>query len=150
MQFTYHQDSGKDILKIEGELHKYLFKVRRHNKEKELYFRNLEDQFLYQYEVIEIGKRDSSLQLISKEEKIIEATKKLHIGWCKIDFKSIEKVIASLNEMGVDKITFIECEYSQRNDKINYDKLDRLLTLLSNVEEVVSLKLRLVNLLIGF
>jgi 16S rRNA (uracil1498-N3)-methyltransferase len=127
MQFTYHQDSGKDILKIEGELHKYLFKVRRHNKEKELYFRNLEDQFLYQYEVIEIGKRDSSLQLISKEEKIIEATKKLHIGWCKIDFKSIEKVIASLNEMGVDKITFIECEYSQRNDKINYDKLDRLL-----------------------
>jgi 16S rRNA (uracil1498-N3)-methyltransferase len=127
MQFTYHQNSGEDILKIEGELHKYLFKVRRHNKEKELFFRNLNDNNLYQYEVIDIGKRDSSLKLISSEEKIVEANKKLHIGWCKIDFKSIEKMIASLNEMGVDKITFIECEYSQRNDKINYDKLQRLL-----------------------
>lgn len=127
MQFTYHENSGDDILKVEGELHKYLFKVRRHNKEKNIYFRNLKDNILYKYEVLDIGKRDASLKLIEQEEKILEAKKKLHIGWCKIDFKSIEKVIASLNEMGVEKITFIECEYSQRNDKINFDKLNRIL-----------------------
>ena len=127
MQFTYHENSGDDILKVDGELHKYLFKVRRHTKDKNIYFRNLKDDTLYSYEVLDIGKRDASLQLVNSEIRIIEAQKKLHIGWCKIDFKSIEKVIASLNEMGVDKITFIECEYSQRNEKINFDKLQRLL-----------------------
>jgi len=127
MQFTYHENSGDDILKVDGELYKYLFKVRRHNKDKNIYFRNLKDDTLYSYEVLDIGKRDASLQLTKSETKIIEAEKKLHIGWCKIDFKSIEKVIASLNEMGVDKITFIECEYSQRNEKMNFDKLQRLL-----------------------
>jgi 16S rRNA (uracil1498-N3)-methyltransferase len=127
MQFTYHPNAKEDILIIDGELHKYLFKVRRHNTQKNLLFRNLKDGYLYQYEVIDIGKRDAKLQLVSKQFKEVLPKKKLHIGWCKVDFKSIEKVIASLNEMGVDTITFIDCEFSQRNDKINFDKLQRIL-----------------------
>jgi len=127
MQFIYHKESSKELLKIDGELHNYIFKVRRHDKEKNLYFRNLTDDFLYSYEVEYLDKKIATLHLVSKEEKVITASKKLHIGWCKIDFKNIEKVIASLNEIGVDKITFIECEYSQRNLPINFDKLYKLL-----------------------
>ena len=127
MQYTYHKDSGLETFSIEAELHKYLFKVRRHNIEDTLYFRNLEDNNLYGYKVLNIDRRKTTLQLISSEVKLIEPKKELHIGWCKIDPKSIEKVIASLNELGVTKITFINCEFSQGKYTINYEKLEKLL-----------------------
>lgn len=44
-----------------------------------------------------------------------------------VDPKTVEKYIASLNELGLDKITFIYCEYSQKNFKINIDKLEKIL-----------------------
>jgi len=128
MQFVYHQDSGVDILTINDQLHKYIFKVRRHDSSKPLFFRNLIDDILYKYEVISINKKNTTLKLIESKELKIALSQKLHIGWCKIDFKSIEKVIASLNELGVDKITFIDCQYSQKQYKINFDKLHTLLT----------------------
>jgi len=127
MQFTYHKDSGASVLEIEADLHKYLFKVRRHNIEEKLYFRNLTDSNLYAYKVSNIDRRKTTLVLEDYEEKIIEPKKRLHIGWCKIDPKSVEKVIASLNELGVTKITFINCEYSQRKYNINHEKLEKLL-----------------------
>ena len=127
MQYTYHKDSGSDIIEIEAEVHKYLFKVRRHDINEDLYFRNLEDKNIYSYKVQNIDRRKTILSLQSFEEKIIEPKKELHIGWCKIDPKSIEKVIASLNELGVTKITFINCEFSQRKYSINHEKLEKLL-----------------------
>lgn len=127
MQFTYHKDASLDKIEIESELHKYLFKIRRHDIEKVLYFRNLIDKNLYAYKVEHINRRSTILSLQNFEEKIIEPQKELHIGWCKIDSKSIEKVIASLNELGVTKITFINCEFSQKKYNINYEKLEKLL-----------------------
>jgi len=127
MQYTYHKESGKEIITIEAELHKYLFKVRRHSIEDDLYFRNLKDKNIYRYKVQNIDRKKTTLMLISQEEKSIEPKKELHIGWCKIDPKSIEKVMASLNELGVSKITFINCEYSQGKYSINFEKLEKLL-----------------------
>jgi 16S rRNA (uracil1498-N3)-methyltransferase len=127
MQFTYHKNSGLASIEIEAELHKYLFKVRRHDTKDTLYFRNLEDNNLYSYKVQSIDRRKTTLSLISSEEKILEPQKELHIGWCKIDPKSVEKVIASLNELGVTKITFINCEYSQGKYTINLEKIEKLL-----------------------
>ena len=127
MQFTYHKNAGDSVLNIEAELHKYLFKVRRHSIEKNLFFRNLNDKNLYQYKVEDINRRKTTLELVSFEENVIEPIKKLHIGWCLIDYKSIEKMIASLNELGVTKITFIDCEYSQKQYKVNFEKLEKLL-----------------------
>ncbi|XPV83978.1 MAG: RsmE family RNA methyltransferase [Halarcobacter sp.] len=60
-------------------------------------------------------------------EKIVENAKKLHLAWCVVDPKTVEKNIASLNEFGLDKITFISCEYSQKNFKINLEKLEKIL-----------------------
>ncbi|MEZ4692819.1 MAG: RsmE family RNA methyltransferase [Aliarcobacter sp.] len=53
--------------------------------------------------------------------------KSLHIGWCVIDPKTVEKYIASLNEIGVDRISFIYSDYSQKNFKINIEKLEKIL-----------------------
>jgi len=127
MQFTYHKSAGESTLTIEAELHKYLFKVRRHSIEENLFFRNLTNKNLYQYKIQDINRRKTILELVSFEEKSIEPNNELHIGWCLIDFKSIEKVIASLNELGVTKITFIDCEYSQKQYKVNFEKLEKLL-----------------------
>lgn len=127
MQFFYSSQAKEEVLKIDLELHKYIFKVRRHSTSEPLYFRNLEDKNIYKYEVLSINKKETLLKLISFEEKIIEPAKKLHIGWCVVDPKTVEKTIASLNELGVSKITFIYCKYSQKQFKINFEKIDKIL-----------------------
>ena len=127
MQFTYDEFCGKDILEIKDEVYNYLIKARRHKIDDEIYFRNLKDNNIYLYKLNFIDKKKAVLNLISSEEKIVLNDNKLHLGWCVVDPKTIEKYIASLNEMGVDKITFIYADYSQKNFKINIEKLEKIL-----------------------
>lgn len=127
MQFTFHKDSGNQFLEIEDDIYKYLFKARRHKVDDKIYFRNLEDSLLYLYKVNTIDRKKAICELISSEEKIVENKNKLHLAWCILDPKTVEKSIASLNELGVEEITFIYCEYSQSNFKINLEKLEKIL-----------------------
>jgi len=127
VQFFYHREAGESSLTIDSELHKYIFKVRRHNTDETLYFRNLSDKNIYGYSVTSINRRETILALESSKEKLIESNKKLHLGWCVVDPKTVEKSIASLNELGVSKITFIFCKYSQKQFKINFEKLNKIL-----------------------
>lgn len=127
MQFTYDEFCGKDILEIKDEVYNYLIKARRHKIGDEIYFRNLKDENIYLYKLDFVDKKRATLNLISSEKKILVNEKKLHLGWCIVDPKTIEKYITSLNEMGVDKITFIYADYSQKNFKINIEKLEKIL-----------------------
>jgi 16S rRNA (uracil1498-N3)-methyltransferase len=127
MQFTYDEFCGKEILEIRDDVYNYLIKARRHKIDDEIYFRNLKDNNIYLYKINSIDKKKANLNLISSEEKIVINEKKLHLGWCVVDPKTVEKFIASLNEMGVDKITFIYADYSQKNFKINIEKLEKIL-----------------------
>ena len=127
MQFTYDEFCGTDFLEIKDEVYNYLIKARRHKIDDEIYFRNLKDNNIYLYRLDFIDKKKANFNLISKEEKIVENENKLHIGWCVIDPKTVEKYITSLNEMGVDKITFIYADFSQKNFKINIEKLEKIL-----------------------
>lgn len=127
MQFFYHEEAKNDTLTINSDLHKYIFKVRRHSTDEKLPFRNLIDKNIYFYEVVSINRRETVLKLIDSFEKIIEPKKYLHIGWCIVDPKTVEKQIASLNELGVSKITFISCKYSQKQFKPNFEKLEKIL-----------------------
>ena len=127
MQFIYHEQAGDNLLQVDGELYKYIFKVRRFNREQNIFFRNLQDKNIYEYKVNSLDRRKASLELVSFEEKIVEQNKKLHLGWCVIDPKSVEKYIVSLNELGVSKITFIYSDYSQKQYKPNFEKLEKLL-----------------------
>lgn len=127
MQFSYHPDASNDILEIENDLYKYLIKARRHKIDEEIAFRNLTDNKIYIYKITSIDRRKALCSLLSSEEKIIENQKKLHIGWCLVDPKTVEKSLPFLNELGVDKITFIYCDYSQKNFKLNFEKLEKIL-----------------------
>ena len=127
MQFIYDKNAKNELLKIEDENYNYIVKARRHKIDDILDFRNLEDDFLYSYKISQIDKKSLFLNLLKKEEKIIENSKKIHLAWCVVDPKTIYENIASLNELGIDKITFVYSDFSQKNFKINFEKLEKIL-----------------------
>ena len=127
MLYLYHKEASKPQLTLTGDEHRYIFKVRRHKVDDLLYLRNLEDGLLYEYRVSTIDKRSVILELQKSKVLEIKASRALHIGWCIIDPKSIEKVLPSLNEMGVGKITFIYCKRSQKSFKIDFKRLEKIL-----------------------
>ena len=127
MLYLYHKEASQPQLTLTGDEHRYIFKVRRHKVDDTLYLRNLEDGLLHRYIITHIDKRNVILELQESQVLKVEAKKYLHIGWCVIDPKSIEKVITSLNEMGVEKITFIYCKRSQKSFKIDFKRLKKIL-----------------------
>ncbi len=127
MLYLYHKEAGASTLTLTGDDHRYIFKVRRHKAEDTLHLRNLKDGYLYTYKVVSVDKRSVLLSLVSKEILEVKAPRPLHIGWCVIDPKSIEKVLPSLNEMGVEKITFIYCKRSQKSFKPDFKRLEKIL-----------------------
>ncbi|WP_455757045.1 16S rRNA (uracil(1498)-N(3))-methyltransferase [Sulfurimonas sp.] len=122
------EETPKESLVLKGETFKYLVKVRRHNTGDKINFRSKEDMsILYTYEIISIDGRSLELKYISSNPHAIKAEKSLHIGWCMIDNKSIEKVLPSLSEIGVEKISFISCDRSQKNFKLDIKRFERIL-----------------------
>ncbi len=127
MLYLYHAEAGRPQLTLSGDEHRYIFKVRRHKADDTLYLRNLKDGLLYRYLITFIDKRSATLLLQESTALEVKASKLLHIGWCIIDPKSIEKVLPSLNEMGVGKITFIYCKRSQKSFKPDFKRLEKIL-----------------------
>lgn len=128
MIYILNDEAGKEILHIRGELHKYLIKVRRHKEGDVIGFRSRKDiKILYSYKIDSVEPRSVDLTLISLKEEEVKSKRYLHIGWCLIDPNSVEKVLPSLCEIGVEKISFISCERSQKNFKIDLKRFERIL-----------------------
>lgn len=128
MIYILNDDSGKETLHVKGELYKYLVKVRRHCEGDELNFRSRENiKILHKYRVVHVEPRALELSLISSNIDEVKSEKSLHVAWCVIDSKSIEKVLPSLCEIGVDKISFISCDRSQKNFKIDFKRFERII-----------------------
>lgn len=105
----------------------HIFKVRRTKIGEVLSFRNLIDNTLYTYRIANINKKEAILDLEGSKVFKIEAKKPLHVGWCIVDPKTIEKTLPFLNELGVYRISFVYCEFSQRNFKIDLKRINRIL-----------------------
>jgi 16S rRNA (uracil1498-N3)-methyltransferase len=127
MLYLYHTEAGKPSLSLTGDEHRYIFKVRRHQTNEILYLRNLKDDCIYRYVISSIDKRSVELSLQESQILQIHGRFPLHIGWCVIDPKNIEKVLPSLNEMGVEKITFIYCKRSQKSFKLDLKRWEKIL-----------------------
>lgn len=127
MIYIFDESAGEKLLTIKGELHKYLIKVRRHNEGDELAFRNKKNiQTLHRYKIVELQPRSVILELQESQVVEVNASRELHIAWCVIDAKSVEKVLPSLCEIGVSKISFILCDRSQKNFKPDFKRYDRI------------------------
>ncbi|MFA5427573.1 MAG: 16S rRNA (uracil(1498)-N(3))-methyltransferase [Sulfurimonas sp.] len=126
--YILDDEAGKETLHVRGELHKYLIKVRRHKEGDEVNFRARENiEVLYTYKIERVESRSAELSLISSKVEVIKSSKNLHVGWCMIDSNSIEKVLPSLCEIGVEKISFISCERSQKNFKLDFKRFERIM-----------------------
>jgi len=127
VQYLYHPDASERLLELTGDAYRYLFKVRRHRVGEAVSLRNLQDGMLYSYRIDMMDKKAARLSLQSKQYLEIMAKQPLHIGWCMIDPKSIEKILPTLNESGVARITFINCERSQKQFRLDFNRLEKIL-----------------------
>lgn len=128
MKFILCDEASKYSISIKGELHKYLVKVRRHKVGDELDLRAKDDlSMLHSYKIVSVDTKSLELALVSSQMLEIKSEKYLHVAWCVIDIKSIEKVLPMLNELGVSRITFVYCDRSQRNIKLDFARFERIL-----------------------
>ncbi len=128
MKFLFHDDAGMKHLILKSDSYKYLIKVRRHKTGDSIALRRrAASETLYTYMLQAIEGRRAELLLKKEERHVVAAEKLLHIGWCTIDPKSVEKVLAQLSELGVAKITFIRCDRSQHQFKHDFERYNRIL-----------------------
>lgn len=128
MKFLLHNDVGRDELSVSGDDYKYLIKVRRHRSGDLIAFRSRERLGEeYRYRLERTDGRNAYFTLQSHHHAPCESERKLHIGWCLIDPKTIEKTLPMLTELGVAKITFIHCRRSQQNFRLDFDRFERIM-----------------------
>ena len=127
MQYLFHTQASAPSLELRGDEHRYIFKVRRHREGEEIALRNLKDNKIYLYTVSSLNKKEALLTLNSSKVLEVKAKKSLHIAWCVIDPKSIEKMLPSLNEIGIEKISFIYCKRSQKSFRVDFKRLEKIL-----------------------
>jgi len=127
MQYLFHAQASDSTLTLTGDEHRYIFKVRRHKEGETIALRNLNDEHIYFYKIAFLDKKEAHLQLENSELLSVKAKKNLHIAWCVIDPKSVEKVLPTLNEIGVNRITFIYCSRSQKSFKPDFKRLKKIL-----------------------
>lgn len=127
MQYLYHEKAPNSSIILNGDAHRYIFKIRRHKLGDTIALRDLKSEEIYLHKIILIDKKEAHLALQERQIMPIGAKKELHIGWCIVEIKNIEKVLPILNEAGVAKITFIHCKRSQQNFKLDLERLERIL-----------------------
>lgn len=128
MIFLFEEEAGSAELLLKGETFKYLVKVRRHSVGDRIALRRPDaPAILYTYEAVAVDGRALRLRLLEEREAVVAHPHPLHLGWCGIDPKSVEKVLPFLNELGVAKITFIACERSQKHFRPDFARFERIL-----------------------
>ncbi|ELF2320341.1 16S rRNA (uracil(1498)-N(3))-methyltransferase [Campylobacter lari] len=126
MQFLYHPQSGAVSLELENEAFLHL-KARRIKVSDKIILKNLKDFYAYTYECIELSRRSCILNLLDKKEEKQELKTYIHLALAVIDPKVIEKTLPFLNELGVVKLSFVYMEYSQKNFKLDFKRMEKIL-----------------------
>lgn len=127
MIYALHDDAGDENVRIKSDSFKHLIKARRMKTGDTIILRHLDKSYNYTYVVQEIQRNHANLTLLKQESHSCQSEKELHVGWCMIDPKSIEKVLASAVELGVTTISFINCERSQQNFKLDQVRFERII-----------------------
>jgi len=127
MQFLYHPEAGASRLVLEGERYRYLFRIRRFRAETPVYLRHLRDSLIFTYRTVSLDRRRAEIVLEASRDLPVEPSRFLHLGWCAVDPKNVERILPLLNETGVGAVTFIRCSRSQKQFFPEMDRLRRIL-----------------------
>ncbi|EOX8366632.1 16S rRNA (uracil(1498)-N(3))-methyltransferase [Campylobacter coli] len=125
MQFLYHKQAGEEILKLKGEEFAHL-KARRIKENEILSLRNLEDDFIYEYKISNLDRNSCLLYFLHKHFKS-HPQSELDLALAVIDTKILEKTLPFLNELGVKKLHLVFTEFSQRNFKFDFERLEKII-----------------------
>lgn len=125
MQFLYHKNAGTPYLCLENDEILHL-KARRIKQNEYLKLRNLEDDFLYEYELTKKLKR--SYELVLRSQNLSPTPQSsVSLALAVIDVKILEKTLPFLNELGLFKLILVWSEYSQKNFKLDFSRFDKIL-----------------------
>lgn len=127
MRFLYHHNAGAAELHLDNEHFHYLVNVRRLRECVRLEMRNMRDECMYSYEIINICKKTLHLQLIESRVLPTQKLSPLHLLWAVIEPKVIEKTLPMLNELGVYRISFFYAAFSQRHFKLSLERMQKIL-----------------------
>ncbi len=122
MIFFYSPLAGNEEIVFEQEDYHYLVRVRRHRVGDDLCLQNMKDDIRFFYSIQHIEKRFLLLRL-EKSEPFTPPVLSLHLGWAMCDASTIYEAIPALNQLGVKKITFLETQRSQKNIRLNPEKI---------------------------
>ncbi|AJC86874.1 16S rRNA (uracil(1498)-N(3))-methyltransferase [Campylobacter sp. RM16704] len=126
MQFLYHSQSGDTCLELKNEIFLHL-KVRRVRVGDDIVLKNLKDSYAYIYKCVEISRHSCILNLQDKQKEKQEQKKYLHLALAVVEPKIIEKTLPFLNELGVVKLSFVYMEFSQKNFKLDFKRMEKIL-----------------------
>ncbi|WP_172201966.1 16S rRNA (uracil(1498)-N(3))-methyltransferase [Campylobacter sp. RM16188] len=125
MKFLYSRQAGEEQICLQNEQFLHL-KARRAKLGERIDVRNLKDGQNYIYEIVNLDRKSAELSLVFKHS-LEDEELNFNLGWAIIDTKVIEKTLPSLNEIGVSKLIFFYSDFSQKNFKIDKDRLERIL-----------------------
>ncbi|NLY03965.1 MAG: 16S rRNA (uracil(1498)-N(3))-methyltransferase [Campylobacter sp.] len=125
MVFLYSKFCGDEILNIDGEQLKHL-KARRVKVGDRLDVRNLHDGYNYIYEILSFDRKSVNLELIFRST-VVDFISQITLAWAVVELSVVEKTLPSLNELGVKKLCLVYSEFSQKDVKINLERVNRIL-----------------------
>ncbi|MDR3347744.1 MAG: 16S rRNA (uracil(1498)-N(3))-methyltransferase [Helicobacteraceae bacterium] len=125
MRFLFHQNAGEERLIVSGESLCHI-KALRIKAGGAIDVRNLRDDHCYSYEIKALDRREAELALLSRENRPAIPSQYIHIAWCVVDPKAIERALPQLNELGVSRLTLLWCDKSQRNFRVDLARLERI------------------------
>lgn len=130
MQFIYDKNAGNANLLIKSRAFHHIFNVRRKNVESALKngeifnFANLNDGAIHRYKIIRYDKKSAEFEWLESAH-IAQDSPKTHIIQAVIaDF---DKILPFLNELFVEKITLFYADFSQKNIRINLERIKSIL-----------------------
>lgn len=127
MCFLYCENAGEAHLELSDENFTHIVKSRRAKLGQILELRNLRDEHLYRYEIINIGRKSLEIQLIESYVSAGVADSGLHLLWAVVEPKIVEKTLPMLNELGVTRISFFYADFSQGQFKLSFPRLNKIL-----------------------
>lgn len=125
MVFLYDENAGIPQLDIVAQQFLHL-KARRANQGDRIDVRNLKDGFNYIYEISLLNRKNATLELVLKHS-LPAQVHQIKIIWAVVEGSVVEKTLPLLNEMGLGKVIFVYCEFSQKNIKLDLARLERIL-----------------------
>lgn len=125
MRFLFDENAGVSELCLKGEPFCHL-KVRRTKVGESLNLRNLRDDFLYTYKLNALGRNSCSLVLEQKTLAKAESSN-LSLAAGIIEPKVLERILPTLNELGLGRLILVYTHFSQGNFVLDFERLRRIL-----------------------